>query len=68
MTLIAKKIQCFVSDLKSWMNANFLLLNEQKTNFVEFVPSRNVNRVISAINFFETEPLSPCVSIKTLGF
>ena len=67
MTLIVKKIQCFVSDLKSWMNANFLLLNEQKTNFVEFVPSRNVNRVISAINFFETEPLSPCVSIKTLG-
>ena len=39
MTLIVKKIQCFVSDLKSWMNANFLLLNEQKTNFVEFVPS-----------------------------
>ena len=26
-----------------------------------------MNRVISAINFFETEPLSPCVSIKTLG-
>ena len=22
-TLIGKKIQCFVSDLKSWMNANF---------------------------------------------
>ena len=49
------------------MNANFLLLNEQKTNFVEFVPSQNVNRVISAITFFETEPLSPCVSIKPLG-
>ena len=49
------------------MNANFLLMNEQKTNFVEFVPSQNMNRVISAINVFETEPLSPCVSIKTLG-
>ena len=39
MNLIVKEIQCFVSDLKSWMNANFLLLNEQKTNCVEFVPS-----------------------------
>ena len=26
MTLIVKTVQCFVSDLKSWMNANFLLL------------------------------------------
>ena len=26
-----------------------------------------MNRVISAINFFETEPMSPCVSIKTPG-
>ena len=39
MNLIVKEIQCFVSDLKSWMNTNFLLLNEQKTNCVEFVPS-----------------------------
>ena len=47
MTLIVEKVQCFVSDLKSWINANFLLLNEQKTNFVEFVSSQNVIRVIS---------------------
>ena len=26
-----------------------------------------MNRIISAINFFETEPLFPCVAIKTLG-
>ena len=70
MTLIVEKVQWFVSDLKRWMDANFLLPNEQKTNFVEFVPnvlSRNVNRVVSTINFFETEPLSPYMSIKTLG-
>ena len=35
MTVIVEKIQCFVSDLKKWMNVNFLLLNEQKTNFVD---------------------------------
>ena len=34
-------IQCSISDLKSWMNANFLMLNELKTNFVEFVPFLN---------------------------
>ena len=33
---VIHRIQCFVSDLKSWMNANFLMLNELKTNFVEF--------------------------------
>ena len=67
MTLIVKKVQWFVSDLKRCMNAIFLLLNNQKSNFVEFVPSRNVNRVISAINFFETKPQSLCRSTKTLG-
>ena len=67
MTVIVKKIQCCVSDLKKWMNVNFLLLNEQKTNFVEFVPPLNVNSVISALNFSEAEALFPCESIKTLG-
>ena len=67
MTCIVEKIQCFVSDLKRWMNVNFLLHYEQKTNFVEFVPFWNVKWDISASNFFETEALSPCMSIKTLG-
>ena len=49
------------------MNAIFSITYKQKTNFVEFVPFCNGNRVISAVNFFETEPLSPCVSFKTLG-
>ena len=38
-SVVIHRIQCFVSDLKSWMNANFLMLNELKTNFVEFAPS-----------------------------
>ena len=69
MTVIVEKIQGFVSDLKKWMNVNFLLLtgNEQKINFVEFVPPLNVNSVISALNFSEAEALFPCESIKTLG-
>ena len=67
MTVIVEKIQCFVSDVKKWMNAYFLLLNEQKTNFVEFVPPLNVNTVISALNFSEAEALFPCELIKTLG-
>ena len=49
------------------MNVNFLLLNERKTNFVEFVPPLNVNSVISALDFSEAEALFPCESIKTLG-
>ena len=67
MTVIVEKIQCFVSDLKKWINVNFLSLNEQKTNFVEFVLPLNVNSVISALNFSEAEALFCCESIKTLG-
>ena len=40
-SVIIHHIQCSISDLKSWMNANFLMLNKLKTNFVEFVPFLN---------------------------
>ena len=36
--VVIHRIQYFISDLKSWVNANFLMLNELKTNFVEFAP------------------------------
>ena len=38
--LIADKIRCFVHDLKSWMSNNFLKLNENKTNVIEFASIR----------------------------
>ena len=38
--LIADKIRCFVHDLKSWMSNNFLKLNENKANVIEFTSTR----------------------------
>ena len=50
-SVVIHRIQCFVSDLKSWMNANFLMLNELKTNFVEFAPFlKNNIKVIHGLN------------------
>ena len=37
-TVVIHRIQRFISALKSWINANFLMLNELKTNFVKFAP------------------------------
>ena len=58
-SVVIHRIQCFVSDLKSWMNANFLMLNELKTNFVEFAPFlKNSIKVIRGLNLSDNLPLS----------
>ena len=67
-SVVIHRIQCFVSDLKSWMNANFLMLNELKTNFVEFAPSlKNSIKVIHGLNLSDNRPLSSSSSVKSLG-
>ena len=52
-SVIIHRILCFIFDLKSWMNANFLMLNELKTNVFEFAPflKRSI-KVICDLNFF----------------
>ena len=67
-SVVIHRIQCFISDLKSWMNANFLKLNKLKTNFVEFVPFlKNSIKVIRGLNFSDNLPLSSSSSVKSLG-
>ena len=50
--LIADKIRCFVHDVKSWMSNNFLKLNENKTNVIEFA-STGIDKckLLISVNF-----------------
>ena len=49
------------------MNANFLMLNELKTNFIKFVPFlKNSTKVLRGLNFSDNLPLSS-LSVKSLG-
>ena len=66
-TVVIHRIQCFVFDLKSWMNANFLMLNELNTNFVEFAPFlENSIKVICGLNLSDNLPLSSSC-VRSLG-
>ena len=50
------------------MNANFLMLNELKTNFVEFVPFfKSCIKVIRGLNFSDNLQLFFSLSVKSLG-
>ena len=46
---INEKIVAFVCDLNKWMNCNHLMLNQLKTNFIEFFSSSSVDNCISVL-------------------
>ena len=62
------RITDFVSDLKTWMNSNYLLMNELKTQFVEILPSgRKHARLIPYLNLGGNNVFPTSVSAETLG-
>ena len=67
-SVVIHRIQCFISDLKSWINANFLMLNKLKTSFVEFVPFLKTSiKVIRGLNFSDNLQFFSSFSVKSLG-
>ena len=62
-TVVIHRIQCFISDLTSLMNAN-----ELNTNLVEFAAFlKNSIQLIRELNLSDNLPLSSSPSVKSLG-
>ena len=62
------KIANFMSDLKAWMNSNYLQLNELKTQFVEMLPpGREHAKLIPNLNLGGSDVFPTSVSVKMLG-
>ena len=67
---INEKIEAFVCDLTKWTNCNHLMLNQLKTNFIEFPSSRSGNNCIIlrvTLNACTSDVLVWSTTVKNLG-
>ena len=64
MNTVNTKIANFASDLKTWMNNNYLQLNELKTQFVEMLPpGRDYAKLIPNLNLGGSDVFTTSVFI-----